>query len=74
MNPIVIVDVEDANEDPAADKFATDTPALTIYLKKAVGVESDRDILKKTTVASADEHYVSVLSNDSKVVLAKFKA
>jgi hypothetical protein len=36
-------------------------------------VESDRDILKKTTVISADEHYVSVLSNPSKVVLAKLK-
>lgn len=47
--------------------------ALTIYLKRAVEVEKDRDILAKTTVISADEHYTAVLSNDSRVVVAKFK-
>ena len=72
--PIVIVSVEDANEDPAADGVAEEENALTIYMKRAVEIENDRDILAKTTVISADEHYVVVLSNDSKVVLAKFKA
>lgn len=47
--------------------------ALTIYLKRDVAVEKDRDILAKTTVISADEHYTAVLSNDSRVVVAKFK-
>lgn len=47
--------------------------ALTIYLKRNVEVETDRDILKKTTVVSADEHYTAVLSNDSKLVVATFK-
>ena len=47
--------------------------ALTIYLKRGVEVETDRDILKKTTVISVDEHYTAVLSNESKVVLATFK-
>lgn len=47
--------------------------ALTIYLKRDAQVESDRDILKKTTVISADEHYTAVLSNASKVVVATFK-
>lgn len=74
LNSIVVVDVADPNEDANADKFAEETPAITIYLKRNVQVESDRNILKKTTVISADEHYVAVLSNDSKVVLAKFKA
>ena len=46
--------------------------ALTIYMKRNVEIESDRDILAKTTVISGDEHYTTVLSNDSKVVLAKF--
>lgn len=72
--PIVIVDPEDPNEDPSADGVSTDEKALTIYLKRDAQVEVDRDILAKTTVVSADEHYVSVLSNESKVVLAKFKA
>lgn len=73
LNPIVVVDAADPNEDPAADKFANETPAITIYMKRDVQVEADRDILKKTTVISVDEHYVAVLSNDSKVVVAKFK-
>lgn len=72
-NPIVVVDVLDPNEDPSADKYANNAPALTIYLKRDVQLETDRDILKKTTVASADEHYAAVLSNDSKVVVATFK-
>ena len=73
-NPLVILDSRDPNEAPAADGFANETPALTIYMKRDVEAESDRDILAKTTVISADEHYTAVLSNDSKVVLATFKA
>lgn len=73
-NPIVILATEDPNEDPAADDFATEDAAITIYMKRDVAVETDRDILAKTTVISADEHYGVALSNDSKVVVAKFKA
>lgn len=47
--------------------------ALTIYMKRGAEVESDRDILKKTTVITADEHYTVALSDESKVVLVKFK-
>ena len=72
--PIVIVAAQDPNEDPEADGVAEEESALTIYMKRNVEVEADRDILKKTTVISADEHYTVTLSNDSKVVLAKFKA
>lgn len=72
QNPIVITG-SDPNEDPAADGFSEESPALTIYMKRDVLMEDDRDILAKTTVISADEHYTAVLSNDSKVVLAKFK-
>ena len=72
-NPIVVVDVYDPNEETTADGFAISQPAITVYMKRAVMVESDRDILAKTTVISADEHFVAVLSNDSKVVLAKFE-
>lgn len=72
--PIVIVAAEDPNEDPGADGVSEEDSALTIYMKRSVEIESDRDILAKTTVISGDEHYTAVLSNDSKVVLAKFKA
>lgn len=74
MNPIVILATEDPNEAPEGDDFATEDAALTIYMKRDVEVESDRDILRKTTVITADEHYGVALSNDSKVVIAKFKA
>ena len=71
--PIVIVSAADANEAPEADGVATEDAAITIYMKRNVEVESDRDILAKTTVVSADEHYTAKLTNESKVVLAKFK-
>ena len=74
MNPIVILATEDPNNAPEADDFATEEAAITIYMKRDVEVEDDRDILRKTTVVSADEHYGVALSNDSKVVVAKFKA
>ena len=73
-NPIVILSAADPNEDSAADATAEESPALTIYMKRDVEVEDDRDILAKTTVISADEHYGVALSNDSKVVVATFKA
>lgn len=69
--PIVVVDAQDPNEDPTADDFATDQAAVTIYMKRNVLLETDRDILKRTNVIAADEHFVAVLSNESKVVLAK---
>ncbi|MBQ8765410.1 MAG: N4-gp56 family major capsid protein [Clostridia bacterium] len=73
LNPIVVVAKADPNEDPAADGVAPEDAALTIYLKRNVEVEDDRDILAKTTVISADEHFTAKLTNESKVVLAKFK-
>lgn len=73
-NPIVILSTADPNEAPDADGFAEEEAAITIYMKRDVQLEADRDILKKTSVVSADEHYGVALSNESKVVLAKFKA
>ena len=73
-NPIVILAADDPNEASDADGTAEDAAALTIYMKRKVEVEADRDILAKTTVISADEHYGVALSNESKVVVATFKA
>lgn len=73
-NPIVILATADPNEAPDADGTAEESAALTIYMKRNVEVEADRDILAKTTVISADEHYGVALSNESKVVVATFKA
>ena len=46
--------------------------ALTIYMKRGVSLETDRNVKAKTTLFSVDEHYTAVLSNESKVVLAEF--
>lgn len=73
-NPIVILAAADPNEAADADGTAEESAALTIYMKRNVEVEADRDILAKTTVISADEHYGVALSNESKVVVATFKA
>lgn len=54
--------------------FIVKPGALAIYMKRDVEVESQRDILAKTTVISADEHYVAALEDDSKVVKVVNKA
>jgi len=46
--------------------------ALTIYLKRNTAVETDRDILTKTSVITVDKHFVAVLSDASKAVKATF--
>lgn len=42
---------------------------LTAFIKRDVNVESDRNILTKTTTISADEHYVVAIEDMSKVVV-----
>ena len=56
------------------DQTGDEIPAVTIYLKRNVNVETDRIVKGKKTLISADEHYVAALTDDSKVVVAKFPA
>lgn len=42
--------------------------AVGIEMKRGLNVETDRDILKKTTILSADAHYVAYKRNDNKIV------
>lgn len=63
--PIVKLNQDNETED--------ETAALTIYIKRNVNVETERDSLARKTIVSADEHYVAALTDTSKVVLAKFK-
>lgn len=65
LNPIVKTNNDAESED--------DAPAITIYMKKAVNVETERDTLARKTIISVDQHYVAALTNTAKVVLAKFK-
>lgn len=63
--PIVKLNNDAETEDDAA--------ALTIYLKKDTSVETERNTLARLTDVSVDKHYAASLTNESKVVLAKFK-
>lgn len=65
MNPIVELKAEDQTGDE-------ELSAVTIYLKRGVNVETDRIVKGKKTLISADEHYVVALTDESKVVVAKF--
>lgn len=47
--------------------------AAKVYMKRDVNVEADRNILAKTNIIAADQHYVAVLADDSKVVVCEFK-
>ena len=63
--PIVKLETDPEVED--------EVPALTIYRKRDVNVETERKPKVRTTEITADEFYVAVLSNEAKVVLAYFK-
>ena len=51
-----------------------ETSAVTIYMKRNANVETQRDLTDYTTLIGADEHYVAALTDESKVILAQFKA
>lgn len=63
--PIVKITSDPETED--------ETSALTIYLKRDTNVETERNTLARTTDISADKIYAAALTDQSKVVLAKFK-
>lgn len=48
-------------------------PAITVYLKRDTNVETDRKSRARSTELTADKFYTVSLTNDAKVVLAKFK-
>lgn len=63
--PIVKLEQDAETED--------ELPAMTIYLKRDTNVETERKPKNRTTEITADKFYAVALSNESKVVLAKFK-
>jgi N4-gp56 family major capsid protein len=56
------------------EQTGDEASAVTIFLKRNVNVERQRELSNYTTLIGADEHYVVGLTDESKVVLAQFKA
>ena len=46
--------------------------ALTIFIKRNVTLENQRDILSKCTTFSADEHYLVAIEDETKIVKLKY--
>lgn len=65
INPIVKISYDSETEQ--------ETPALTIFLKRNVMVETSRDIDKQINMIRASENYVVALTDASKVVRVAFK-
>ena len=65
LNPIVELRPEEQTGD--------DTPAVTIFLKRSLNLETQRELSNYTTLIGADQHYVASLTDESKVVVAKFE-
>lgn len=66
LNPIVELKPESQTGDESA--------AVTIFMKRNVNLETQRELGNYTTLIGADEHYVVGLTDESKVVVAKFDA
>ena len=56
------------------EAFLVKAGAVKILKKRNVMVEAERNTVNKTTIYTADEHYVAYLEDESKIVKAKITA
>lgn len=63
-----------AGEDGSFPCVLAKEGAVALYLKRDVNVETGRDVLKKETTISADEHYVTALRDENRCVVIKATA
>lgn len=66
LNPIVELRPESQTGD--------ETVAVTIFVKRGINLETQRELSNYTTLIGADQHYVVALTDESKVIVAKFTA
>ena len=59
-----------SNKVQANEAFLVKAGAVEIIMKRNVAVEADRNIVNKTNIFTADEHYVAYLRDESKIVKA----
>lgn len=64
FNPIIKLDEDTESEDSS--------PAITIFIKRDTNVETTRKAINRTTEITVDKLYVTALTNETKVVVAKF--
>lgn len=56
------------------EQTGDETAAITIFMKRSINLETQRELSNYTTLIGADEHYVAALTDESKVVVAEFDA
>ena len=59
-----------SNKVQPSEAFLVKAGAVEIIMKRNVAVEADRNIVNKTNIFTADEHYVVYLRDESKIVKA----
>ena len=64
FNPIIKLDEDNETEDVAS--------AITIFVKRNTNVETERVAKNRTTELTVDKLYITALTNETKVVVAKF--
>lgn len=64
----VMVSTRVVEQEGKYHNFIVKPGALGLCMKREPQIEEDRDIVKKTTIITADEHYVCYLKDDSKAV------